>query len=50
VCSSTRVVNDPWYVAAQHGAAASDFAWVGKEELGQYLKDDALPVLGHKML
>jgi hypothetical protein len=45
-----QVVNDPWDVAIQDGVAASEFAWVGKEELGQYLKDDALLALAHKML
>jgi hypothetical protein len=45
-----QVVNDPWDVAIQDGAAASEFAWVGKEELGLYLKDDALLALAHKML
>jgi hypothetical protein len=45
-----QVVNDPWDVAIQDGAGASEFAWVGKEELGQYLKDDALLALAHKML
>jgi hypothetical protein len=45
-----QVVNDPWDVAIHEGAAASEFAWVGKEELGQYLQDDALLALAHKML
>ncbi|KAF6262610.1 hypothetical protein COO60DRAFT_1635775 [Scenedesmus sp. NREL 46B-D3] len=44
-----QVVNDPWDVSLQDSAGI-EFAWVGKEELGQYLKDEALLALARKML
>lgn len=43
------VVNDPWDVAVVDGVA-SDHAWVSKEELGQYIKDERLLALAHQML
>jgi hypothetical protein len=44
-----QVVNDPWDVQLTEGAA-SDFAWVSKEELGSYIKDLQLLKLARKML
>lgn len=44
-----QVVNDPWDVQLTDGAA-SDFAWVAKEELGTYIKDLQLLKLARKML
>jgi hypothetical protein len=44
-----QVVNDPWDVQLLDGAAA-DFAWVSKVELGQYITDQKLLALAHKML
>jgi hypothetical protein len=43
------VVNDPWDVQLADGVA-SDFAWVAKEELEQYITDQQLLQLAHKML
>lgn len=43
------VVNDPWDVNLSD-AAASDHAWVSKDELEQYIKDERLLALAHKML
>jgi hypothetical protein len=45
-----QVVNDPWDVSLQDSSSASEFAWVGKEELGQYLQDENMLALAHKML
>uniref|UniRef100_A0A383V7P6 Large ribosomal subunit protein mL46 N-terminal domain-containing protein n=1 Tax=Tetradesmus obliquus TaxID=3088 RepID=A0A383V7P6_TETOB len=45
-----QVVNDPWEVSLQESSSASELAWVGKEELGQYLQDEALLALARKML
>jgi hypothetical protein len=42
-------VNDPWDVQLLDGVA-SDFAWVSREELGQYITDSRLLQLAHKML
>ena len=43
------VVNDPWDVTLSD-AVASDYAWVSKDELEQYIQDDRLLALAHKML
>jgi hypothetical protein len=45
-----QIVNDPWDVSLQESSTAAEVAWVGKEELHQYLKDEALLALAHKML
>lgn len=44
-----QVVNDPWEVQLLDGMA-SDFAWVTKEELDQYITDTQLLQLARKML
>lgn len=44
-----QVVNDPWDVQLADGVVR-DFAWVAKEELEQYITDQQLLQLAHKML
>lgn len=43
------VVNDPWEVFVSD-AVAADHAWVSRDELPQYIKDERLLALAHKML
>jgi hypothetical protein len=49
LCDVLQVVNDPWDVMIQEDTSV-DYAWVTKEELGQYITDQHLLALAHKML
>lgn len=49
VCTAMQVVNDPWDVLIKEDVA-EDHAWVTKEELGNYLADQNLLALAHRML
>lgn len=44
-----QVVNDPWDVEVVD-AAATDFAWVAKDELQQYIQDERLLKLACDMV
>jgi len=44
-----QVVNDPWEVELVD-AAATDFAWVAKDELQQYIQDERLLKLACDMV